>query len=70
MMLGVYTELSAVRGCQKSVAGHGGRTGYAIELFPFQIKRVTLYSKVTKRVYFIGNERRLIAHDSNRLRFS
>ena len=25
--------------------------------------------EVTKRVYFIGNERMLIAHDSNRLRF-
>ena len=29
-----------------------------------------LYEEVTKRVYFIGNERMLIAHDSNRLRFS
>ena len=28
------------------------------------------YEEVTKRVYFIGNERMLIAHDSNRLRFS
>ena len=27
-------------------------------------------TEVTKRVYFIGNERMLIAHDSNRLRFS
>ena len=26
--------------------------------------------EVTKIVYFIGNERMLIAHDSNRLRFS
>ena len=26
--------------------------------------------EVTKRVYFTGNERMLIAHDSNRLRFS
>lgn len=33
-------------------------------------KVVTLYIEVTKRVYFIGNERMLIAHDSNRLRFS
>ena len=31
---------------------------------------VSLHSEVTKRVYFIGNERMLIAHDSNRLRFS
>ena len=31
---------------------------------------VILLSEVTKRVYFIGNERMLIAHDSNRLRFS
>lgn len=31
---------------------------------------VTLQGEVTKRVYFIGNERMLIAHDSNRLRFS
>ena len=31
---------------------------------------VTLLREVTKRVYFIGNERMLIAHDSNRLRFS
>lgn len=30
----------------------------------------TLSQEVTKRVYFIGNERMLIAHDSNRLRFS
>ena len=29
-----------------------------------------LLHEVTKRVYFIGNERMLIAHDSNRLRFS
>lgn len=31
---------------------------------------VSLQPEVTKRVYFIGNERMLIAHDSNRLRFS
>lgn len=31
---------------------------------------VYLQQEVTKRVYFIGNERMLIAHDSNRLRFS
>ena len=31
---------------------------------------VVLFREVTKRVYFIGNERMLIAHDSNRLRFS
>ena len=31
---------------------------------------VFLFTEVTKRVYFIGNERMLIAHDSNRLRFS
>ena len=31
---------------------------------------VYLHHEVTKRVYFIGNERMLIAHDSNRLRFS
>lgn len=30
----------------------------------------SLYEEVTKRVYFTGNERMLIAHDSNRLRFS
>ena len=29
-----------------------------------------LYMEVTKIVYFIGNEHMLIAHDSNRLRFS
>ncbi len=29
-----------------------------------------LYHEVTKIVYFIGNEHMLIAHDSNRLRFS
>lgn len=33
-------------------------------------KLFTLYREVTKRVYFIGNERMLIDHDSNRLRFS
>ena len=31
---------------------------------------VTLSLEVTKIVYFIGNEHMLIAHDSNRLRFS
>ena len=31
---------------------------------------VFLYPEVTKIVYFIGNEHMLIAHDSNRLRFS
>jgi hypothetical protein len=31
---------------------------------------IILLKEVTKRVYFIGNERMLIAHDSNRLRFS
>lgn len=29
-----------------------------------------LFAEVTKIVYFIGNEHMLIAHDSNRLRFS
>ena len=33
-------------------------------------KIVVLCREVTKRVYFTGNERMLIAHDSNRLRFS
>lgn len=33
-------------------------------------KFITLQAEVTKKVYFIGNERMLIAHDSNRLRFS
>ena len=36
----------------------------------YQKKAVLLPPEVTKRVYFIGNERMLIAHDSNRLRFS
>ena len=31
---------------------------------------VDLLEEVTKIVYFIGNEHMLIAHDSNRLRFS
>lgn len=31
---------------------------------------VLLFAEVTKIVYFIGNEHMLIAHDSNRLRFS
>ena len=43
------------------------------------IRRILPYSRnllyfcsceVTKIVYFIGNEHMLIAHDSNRLRFS
>ena len=34
------------------------------------VDTVQLSVEVTKRVYFIGNERMLIAHDSNRLRFS
>ena len=40
------------------------------ELGGAQTVVVNLYLEVTKRVYFIGNERMLIAHDSNRLRFS
>ena len=36
----------------------------------FQLFFVHLYCEVTKIVYFIGNEHMLIAHDSNRLRFS
>ena len=31
---------------------------------------IPLFYEVTKIVYFIGNEHMLIAHDSNRLRFS
>ena len=31
---------------------------------------IFLSEEVTKIVYFIGNEHMLIAHDSNRLRFS
>ena len=34
------------------------------------IRFVDWHPEVTKRVYIIGNERMLIAHDSNRLRFS
>lgn len=34
------------------------------------ITSVALLQEVTKIVYFIGNEHMLIAHDSNRLRFS
>ena len=33
-------------------------------------KILFLFLEVTKIVYFIGNEHMLIAHDSNRLRFS
>ena len=35
-----------------------------------QLEYVFLSREVTKIVYFIGNEHMLIAHDSNRLRFS
>ena len=38
--------------------------------FEISFSFVPLHPEVTKRVYFIGNERMLIAHDSNRLRFS
>ena len=44
------------------------KTVVSINLFVFSL--VYLLPEVTKRVYFIGNERMLIAHDSNRLRFS
>ena len=44
------------------------KTVVSINLFVFSL--VYLQCEVTKRVYFIGNERMLIAHDSNRLRFS
>ena len=43
---------------------------YAVYTFAFEKKVVALQREVTKKVYFIGNERMLIAHDSNRLRFS
>ena len=43
---------------------------YLAALTDFFMILVILYYEVTKRVYFIGNERMLIAHDSNRLRFS
>lgn len=36
----------------------------------YELNFVPLYMEVTKIVYFIGNEHMLIAHDSNRLRFS
>ena len=39
-----------------------------MDVIPFN--DIELFFEVTKRVYFIGNERMLIAHDSNRLRFS
>ena len=39
-------------------------------LHKFKRNDVSLYYEVTKIVYFIGNEHMLIAHDSNRLRFS
>lgn len=35
-----------------------------------KLDTVGLFTEVTKIVYFIGNEHMLIAHDSNRLRFS
>ena len=35
-----------------------------------EVPDVSSLQEVTKRVYFTGNERMLIAHDSNRLRFS
>ena len=45
-----------------------------IFVIPFSNKTlsglINLSNEVTKRVYFIGNERMLIDHDSNRLRFS
>lgn len=37
---------------------------------PTKETHINLLDEVTKRVYFIGNERMLIDHDSNRLRFS
>lgn len=38
--------------------------------FLWEHYRYICYHEVTKIVYFIGNEHMLIAHDSNRLRFS
>ena len=42
-------------------------TGFKLESRIFYF--IDLHAEVTKKVYFIGNERMLIAHDSNRLRF-
>ena len=43
---------------------------FSLILLIIRIFIVYLSIEVTKIVYFIGNERMLIAHDSNRLRFS
>ena len=43
---------------------------YSTDVPLFRFFYVSLHYEVTKKVYFIGNERMLIAHDSNRLRFS
>ena len=50
---------------------HEGFSKYSKVNFDFGGRRnVDLFEEVTKIVYFIGNEHMLIAHDSNRLRFS
>ena len=43
---------------------------YAYVAFFIDLYIIDLFTEVTKIVYFIGNEHMLIAHDSNRLRFS
>lgn len=43
---------------------------FKFEEFRIDLIATDLSSEVTKIVYFIGNEHMLIAHDSNRLRFS
>lgn len=43
---------------------------YEQTLILFNNQTINLFHEVTKIVYFIGNEHMLIAHDSNRLRFS
>ena len=62
----IYKDPITIALASKKCAEEQIRKAASLEL-PENIK---LLFEVTKRVYFIGNERMLIAHDSNRLRFS
>ena len=69
LMLKYYEYLLRIRILMKEKFGM--KLLANLSQFPLNTdKTFTLYYEVTKRVYFIGNERMLIDHDSNRLRFS
>ena len=73
---GARTTTAALGAIQEAVDSETPSLGYTVTyavgntLLIIWGVVIVLFNEVTKRVYFTGNERMLIAHDSNRLRFS